>query len=148
MRLPRRRRPKSTSSFDPGVYVGKYHQKKYAAPWAEPEPAVVLFGCVGCWLSCKCPKSARLGCWRIIVLLSNSVTFVVPPRPVNPGGAVLPYGGPKQPNEDPSAKGLLPGRDCQQGTRGSAVFVCTRKLGPKNRIVPKNNVPVFPSQES
>ena len=48
----------------------------------------------------------------------NSVTFVVPPRSVNPGGAVVPYGGPKQPNEDPSAKGLLPGRDCQQGTRG------------------------------
>ena len=49
----------------------------------------------------------------------NSVTFVVhvPPGSVSPGGEVLPYGGLKQPNEDPSAKGLLPGRDCQQGTR-------------------------------
>ena len=41
-----------------------------------------------------------------------------PAEVVRPGGAVLPYGDPRQPNEDPSAKGLLPGRDCQQGTRG------------------------------
>ena len=29
----------------------------------------------------------------------------------------------------------------------SAFFVSTEKRGPKNRIVPKNNVPVFPSQD-
>ena len=29
----------------------------------------------------------------------------------------------------------------------SAVFVYTEKRGPKNRIVPKNDVPVFPSQD-
>ena len=43
----------------------------------------------------------------------NSVTFVVPPRSVSPGGEVLPYGGLKQPNEDPSAK------DCYLGAIAS-----------------------------
>ena len=43
------------------------------------------------------------------------MTFVVPPRSVSPGGEVVPYGGLKQPNEDPSAKGCYPGAIASKG---------------------------------
>ena len=45
----------------------------------------------------------------------NSVTFVVPPRSASPRGEVLLYGGPRQPNEDPSAKGCYLGAIASKG---------------------------------
>ena len=60
-------------------------------------------------------KGASMCSHNAPVADSNSVTFVVPPRSVNPGGAVVPYGDPKQPNEDPSAKGCYPGAIASKG---------------------------------